>query len=93
MANREVYPSSLFPLRGDVTGVAGSVDVTVVGIQTESVSDVTPVTAQGLLFNGSEYAIAYINSQFQVNGIAVSDDYTIAVNQDSVRPGILVNGA
>lgn len=33
MANRETYPSSLFPLRGDLSAEAGAIAVTVIGIQ------------------------------------------------------------
>lgn len=93
MANRETYPASLFPMEGDLFSSPGQVKVTVIGIQSEPVDPATPVNAQGLIFNGTEYAISYINSQLQIEGSAVSDDYTIAVNQDTTRPGILVNGS
>jgi len=33
MANRQVYPSSLFPLRGDISAEAGATTVTVTGLQ------------------------------------------------------------
>jgi len=93
MANRESYPASLFPMQGDLLSSAGQVKVRVVGIQNEPVSPTIPAVAQGLIFNGSLYEIVYINSQLQVEGTAVSDDYTIAVNQNTTRPGDLVNGS
>ncbi len=34
MANRQVWPASLFPLRGDLLAEAGATTVTVVGIAT-----------------------------------------------------------
>ena len=34
MANSEVYPSSLFPLRGDLSAESGATTVEVIGLQT-----------------------------------------------------------
>jgi hypothetical protein len=44
--NRCVYPSSLFPLRGDLLAEAGASTVVVVGVQT------IPITPPSLSING-----------------------------------------
>lgn len=47
MANRETFPASLFPLRGDVSAEAGATTVTVIGL------DGTPIDfAATFLVNG-----------------------------------------
>jgi hypothetical protein len=44
--NRQIFPSALFPLRGDLLAEAGATTVTVVGIQQ------IPITAPCLSING-----------------------------------------
>jgi len=44
--NRQVWPSSLFPLRGDLLAEAGATTVTVVGVQA------IPITPPSLSING-----------------------------------------
>ncbi|PWT75533.1 MAG: hypothetical protein C5B59_08625 [Bacteroidetes bacterium] len=52
--NRETYPASLFPLRGDVSAEAGATTVTVVGING------TPFgTIPALLLDGVGVSIDY----------------------------------
>ena len=46
MSNRQVFPSALFPLRGDISAESGATTVTVVGVQK------IPITAPSLLING-----------------------------------------
>jgi len=50
MANRENYPSSLFPLNGDLDAQAGATEVTVTGLQTFPVDPATPEPQQLLVF-------------------------------------------
>lgn len=70
MANREVFPSSLFPLKGDVSAGAGATSATVVGIQTIPVASTTP-TDQNVL----QYSLA-------TGGYAPSiPTLSVAVNQ------------
>jgi hypothetical protein len=50
MSNRQVWPSSLFPLRGDLSAEAGATTVKVIGIQGISVSNGTPLDQQSIVF-------------------------------------------
>ena len=50
MANRENYPASLFPLRGDISAEAGQTLVTVQGIQGVPVTTTAPADGQGLTY-------------------------------------------
>jgi hypothetical protein len=50
VSNRQVFPSSLFPLRGDLSAEAGATKVTVVGIQNTPVSPVAPLDQQVLKY-------------------------------------------
>lgn len=59
MGNRQVWPSSLFPLRGDLSAEAGATTVKVIGIQGTPVSNVAPTTTnQTLIYNSgtNQYA-------------------------------------
>lgn len=58
--NRQVFPSSLFPLRGDLLAEAGATSVVVVGVQT------IPITPPSLSINGVGQSFdqhVYINGQ------------------------------
>lgn len=56
MANREVYPSSLFPLRGDLSAEAGATTVQVIGL------DGTPINfAATTLMNGLMISLDFMN--------------------------------
>jgi hypothetical protein len=50
VSNRQVFPSQLFPLRGDISAEAGAVSVRVIGIQGTAVSNVTPLDQQSIVF-------------------------------------------
>lgn len=65
MANREVYPASLFPLRGDLSAEAGATTVQVVGVN--------GIPFQGkptTLINGKGVSLDFvqlINTAFVIN--------------------------
>jgi hypothetical protein len=83
MPNQETYPSSLFPLRGDISAESGDVIVEVVGLQNIPIAPnpltdgavPTYVAANGdiewLPGGGNE------NNTIEINGVGVSDDYLI----------------
>lgn len=87
MSNRETYPASLFPLRGDLSAEAGAVAVTVVGIQNIPVDAPVNPTDDGKV-------ATYINadgkiewktvisggSAVKLNGIVRSADFLFLVN-------------
>jgi hypothetical protein len=81
--NRQVYPSSLFPLRGDITAEAGATSVVVQGLQTIPISPTPPSTTvpQTLVaIGGTEYIPTDLDTSIQINGVPASDDYEIGVN-------------
>jgi hypothetical protein len=102
--NRETYPASLFPLRGDLSAEAGATTVKVIGIQTFPIdAPVNPaddgkvptfVAADGRI----EWRVGG-GSTVSVNGVGVSNDYliladtAIAINySNDVFLGVRVNG-
>ena len=105
MANRETYPASLFPLRGDVSAEAGAISVTVVGIQNVPVDAPINPTDDGKVptFVAVDGRIEWrvgSGSIVAVNGVGVSSDYliltdtAIAINySNDVFLGVRVNGA
>jgi hypothetical protein len=83
MANRENYPASLFPLRGDIGAEAGDTVVVVQGIQTIPVTSTPPTTGgQVLAWNSSlnELDWALGNAAVQINGVGVSTDLVFLLN-------------
>jgi hypothetical protein len=74
MANRQVFPAALFPLRGDVSAEAGATAVTVTGIQGSPV--LLPLLSGGVLvwINGA-WTPTLINGCVLCNGVPVSGDY------------------
>lgn len=56
MANRETYPASLFPLRGDLSAEAGATTVKVIGLQGTPLS-MLPVEK----INGSGVSFDFMN--------------------------------
>jgi len=83
MANRQVFPSSLFPLRGDLSAEAGATSVKVIGIQGIPVvingSAGNPGTPQGpyalVFIAGVGWTPIPLNCSVLCNGVPVSDDY------------------
>lgn len=51
MANRETYPASQSPLKGDISGQAGETTVTVIGIQRQPVNDAVPTDQDVLRYH------------------------------------------
>ena len=103
MANREVYPSALFPNRGDLSAEAGAVTTTVVGIQTTPVASTTPTVGQSLIAiddgTGTGSVIWTPESAgdwVMINGIPVSDDYEFGINLpiavSTQSPAVTING-
>jgi hypothetical protein len=96
MANRESYPSQLFPLRGDVSAEAGDTSVTVVGIQTTPVDPTAPTQGQSLIAVNGVWTPESVGAAIMVEGIPVSDDYEIGVEISPVgttgSPAVLVEG-
>lgn len=88
MANRQVFPSSLFPLRGDVSAEAGATTVTVVGIQNIPVvidgsagSPGTPKGPYALVFiAGIGWTPIPLNCCVLCDGVPVSGDYAFFSN-------------
>jgi len=80
MANRESYPASLFPLRGDVSAEAGAVSVEVIGLQNKALG---PLVDGGTpVFSASGNIINWVhspNGALQINQTNAGD-YLIAIN-------------
>jgi hypothetical protein len=88
MANRETYPSSLFPLRGDLSAEAGAVSATVIGIQTIPVDKPVSPTDDGKVatYVDADGRIEWVagsggsGSAVKINGVGVSSDFLFLVN-------------
>lgn len=107
MANRESYPASLFPLRGDISAEAGAVAVVVQGLQTIPISTQLPdgsaavgVSPALIALGGSNVSQAVwtpvsLDSSILVESIPVSDDYDIGVELPLSTTGspVFVEGA
>jgi hypothetical protein len=74
--NRQVYPSSLFPLRGDVSAEAGATIVEVIGIEGFPISG-PPTGPDTLIFNTTTntWNPTQLNACVLCNGVPVSGDY------------------
>jgi|ERR1035437_2823722 hypothetical protein len=82
MANRETYPSSLYPLGGDLYADAGDVTVEVIGLQTVPLG---PLVDGGVAtYNEFEKTIDWEipngGDAIKCNGVEVSSDYLILCN-------------
>lgn len=94
MANRQIFPSSLFPLRGDVSAEAGATAVRVIALVGIPIAgDITTILdQQTLVFNAATGQFEFespANSSIQVNGVTLSDDYEFYVS--GVSLACLVN--
>jgi len=77
--NRESYPASLFPLRGDISAEAGAVSVEVVGLQNIPLGPIVDggvptYDASGHIIN---WQLAGGGSAVRCNGVVASSDYLI----------------
>ena len=82
--NRCVYPSALFPLRGDISAEAGQVLVTVKGLQTIPVLATTPTDQQVLTYvavNG-DWEPSSVSGSPNLDGGTANTNYggTTAIN-------------
>ena len=94
MANREIVQSGggagIYPLTGDVLSTAGNSQVRVVGLRGTPLSSSFPSAGAVLQYNQNLNTWQPILvASIQVNGITLSTDYEISVNQ--TKP-VLVNG-
>ncbi len=100
MSNRESFPPSASPLTGDIDGGAGDTTVTVVGIQTQSVSSAVPVDKDIFRYNAavpqwepkadgnSSITLGtYVTAGGEVvsRGVTLSDDYEVLVDNVSLE--------
>lgn len=106
MSNRESYPASLFPLRGDLSAEAGATSVTVQGLQTVPISTQLPdgsaavgVAPALVALGGSNIAQATwtpvpLDNSILVESVPVSDDYAIGIELPLGTTGspVLVEG-
>ena len=63
--NRETYPSSLFPLRGDVSAEAGATTVTVIGLNGTPIDIDATVLINGFM-TGLDF-VYLVNTAFVIN--------------------------
>ena len=91
MANRQTFPSSLFPLQGDVSAEAGSISVEVIGLQNIPIAPNPLVNGAVPTYvaanNDIEWLVAN-GSAVEINGVGVSPDKKIFIN--GVTDGSLV---
>lgn len=82
MSNRENFPASLFPLRGDISAEAGDVTVRVQGVQGIPVTAAVPTGGKSLTYNSdlNEIDWGVGNSALLINGAGVSPDKRIFIN-------------
>lgn len=84
MANRQTFPSSLFPLQGDISAEAGNILVRVQGIQFIPVTTDAPADGSVLTYvladNEIEWKTSGGNNAVQINAVGVSADKQIFIN-------------
>lgn len=99
--NRMTYPSSLFPLRGDLSAEAGATTVVVVGIQTVPIDRPVSPTDDGKVatYVDADRRIEWRPSSgtaVEINGVGVSSTKQFFINgvTDGSAPiwAVLVNG-
>ena len=102
MSNQQVWPQTFGPGAGDILTTPGSPLTTVTGIQTAPVINQYPLNGQILIFDGptnryipSSTTNTQANKSIQVNGIVMSDDYEVSVNDvlGISNSAMFVNGA
>ncbi len=84
--NREIFPASLFPLRGDVSAEAGAVTVEVIGLQNIPIAP-NPlidrrVPTYVLANNDIEWLASSGNgTAVKINGVGESEDFLFLINR------------
>jgi hypothetical protein len=85
--NREVVGgagAAIYPLIGDVSSKAGNNRVSVTGLQGIPISSDIPQQGDYLVYNiNNNNWEPYFNATILVNGLIVSDDWTVNVNQSA----------
>lgn len=89
MSNRQTFPASLFPLRGDVSAEAGDVVVRVTGLQGVPVTPVAPTGTPALVFIDGLWTHVTLDGSILVDGVPQSDDYDFL--HDGVSMEVLVD--
>src|ERR1039458_448330 len=81
MAHRQVFPSSLFPLRGDVSAEAGATTVRVIGLQGVPISPASPGSQDVFIYNSvtNTYEPTSIFA-IEIEGHGMSLDKLIYIN-------------
>jgi hypothetical protein len=88
MANRECYPASLFPLRGDLSAEPGATTVKVIGIQTIPIDKpISPTDdAKVATYIDADHRIEWkaasagVAAAVKINGVGVSTDKQFGIN-------------
>lgn len=107
MANRETFPASLFPLRGDISAEAGAVSVIVQGIRTVPIDQpISPTDDQKVAtYVDADGRIEWKtggsgeSNAVNINGVGESDDFLFLLNgvftidyPGDVFLGVRING-
>lgn len=92
--NQQLFPQSVYPITGDVQSTPGQSQIRVVGLQGVPISIAGPIGGNVLTYIAStgQYTPSgsvLNNDSISVNGVPVSDDYSISVK--SVSKDILIN--
>lgn len=99
--NRETYPASLSPIKGDVNAGAGAKTATVVGIQTQAVAPTIPTDKDVLRFNAAVpdweptadgNAAVTIGTFATAGGVTTSKGLSISDDRDFSVNNIGING-
>lgn len=81
MSNRQTFPSSLFPLRGDVSAESGDVVVRVIGIRNIPVTTDTPTAGQSLIYDAVTNTLIWATaSGILINGLPSSSSKQVFIN-------------
>jgi len=85
MSNAQIFPNSTYPGAGDISTTPGSPNTTVVAIQTVPFSATPPLPGQIPVAIGGQWvpsnpSVTDANRSIQVNGVVMSDDYSVSVN-------------
>lgn len=81
MANREVYPSSLFPLNGDLSAGAGATTVEVIGLQNITI-------AANPLING--YVPTYVADNGDIEWRPAAGGVALTLNGEPLSADYLI---
>lgn len=81
MSNRQTFPASLFPLRGDLSAEAGATTVVVTGIRSIPVTTVAPTAGQSLIYDAVTNTLIWVTaSGILINGLPSSSSKQVFIN-------------